>query len=284
MPVTFWTMTIATFTIAGFPPFAAFFSKDEILWKAYSSPNGSWIFWLIGLITAFITSFYMFRLWFMTFFGDYRGASADEGPGHGHDHADDHGRGHGPHESSWVMLSPLVILAVLSVVGGWVGIGGRFEHFLAPVFQSGVGAELATETAGEAVGTGAETVLMLISVGAACLGLFLAYLLYYKRRDLPSKIAQGLGGLYTTIAHKYYIDEIYAALFVKPLVDGSTAILWHGVDQGMIDATVNESAHVARQASDAARHMQSGNLRSYAGWIAAGGAAVIAYMVWMGVR
>jgi NADH-quinone oxidoreductase subunit L len=282
MPITFWTMTIATFTIAGFPPFAAFFSKDEILWKAYSSPNGSWIFWLIGLITAFITSFYMFRLWFMTFFGEYRGTSADDThDAHGHD---DHGHGHSPHESSWVMLGPLVILALLSVVGGWVGIGGRFEHFLAPVFQGGVGAELAQETAGEAASKGTETVLMLISVGAACLGLFFAYLLYYKRRDLPAKIAQRLGGLYTTVVHKYYIDEIYAALFVKPLVDGSTAVLWHGIDQGAIDATVNESAHVAREASDAARHMQSGNLRSYAGWIAVGGAAVIAYMVWMGVR
>jgi NADH-quinone oxidoreductase subunit L len=93
-----------------------------------------------------------------------------------------------------------------------------------------------------------------------------------------------LGVFYQTVLHKYYIDEIYATLFVKPLVDGSTRILWHGVDQGVIDAAVNNAADGSRRVSDAARHMQSGNLRSYAGWVAAGGAVVIAYMIWMGVR
>jgi NADH-quinone oxidoreductase subunit L len=288
MPWTFLTMTIATFTIAGFPPLAAYFSKDEILWKAYSSPYGSWVYWLIGVITAFITSFYMFRLWFLTFFGDYRGAIAHEGHDssragapapHGHEH------GHGePHESPWVMLSPLVILAILSFVGGWIGIGGRFEHFLAPVFQTGASAELAHETAGEAAGQGTETLLMLISVAAAILGLLLAWTLYLRRPQLPARIAASLGGIYRAVAHKYYVDELYAVLFIKPLVDGSTEILWHGVDQGVIDATVNNSATAARHVSDNVRHMQSGNLRSYAGWVAAGAAVVIAYMVWMGVR
>jgi NADH-quinone oxidoreductase subunit L len=282
MPWTFLTMTIATFAIAGFPPFAGFFSKDEILWKAYSSEYGSWVFWLTGVITAFITSFYMFRLWFLTFFGDYRGTAA-QGDAHGHDdHSHGHGHG-GPHESPWVMLGPLVVLAFLSLVGGWIGIGGRFEHFLAPVFQSGAAAELAHETSGEAAGTGTETLLMLISVGAAFLGLFLAWTLYFRRPQLPARIATGLGGLYQAVAHKYYIDELYNVLFVKPLIDGSTEILWHGVDQNVIDATVNNSASAARHISDNARHMQSGNLRSYAGWVAAGGAVVIAYMIWMGV-
>ncbi len=306
MPWTFMTMTIATFAIAGFPPLAGFFSKDEILWKAYSSPNGSWIFWLIGVTTAFITSFYMFRLWFLTFFGDYRGTAAahdathesadthamDDKKGHGrstHDIAaqarDTHGgHGHGtPHESPWVMLAPLVILALLSFVGGWVGIGGRFEHFLAPVFQSIPASELAHETASEAAGAGKETLLMIISVGAACLGLFFAWFLYMSKPQLPARIATSLGGLYRAVSNKYYVDEIYGALFVKPLLDGSTTVLWHGVDQRVIDAAVNDSASAARHVSDSARHMQSGNLRSYAGWVAAGGAVVIAYMVWMGV-
>jgi NADH-quinone oxidoreductase subunit L len=289
MPWTFMTMTIATFAIAGFPPLAGFFSKDEILWKAYSSPYGSWVFWFIGVTTAFITSFYMFRLWFMTFFGDYRGGgdAHDATPESADAHAmhDSHaGHGHGtPHESPWVMLAPLVILALLSFVGGWVGIGGRFEHFLAPVFQGGPVSELPQETAGEAAGAGTETMLMVISVGAAVFGLFLAWLLYFRRPQLPARIATSLGGLYRTVSNKYYVDEIYAALFVKPLLDGSTTILWHGVDQGVIDAAVNDSADAARHVSDGARHMQSGNLRSYAGWVAAGGAVVIAYMVWMGV-
>jgi NADH-quinone oxidoreductase subunit L len=286
MPWTFLTMTIATFAIAGFPPLAGFFSKDEILWKAYSSPYGSWVYWAIGVTTAFITSFYMFRLWFLTFFGDYRGATAHEGHDtragapapHGHEH--EHGS---PHESPWVMVGPLVVLALLSFVGGWVGIGGRFEHFLAPVFQSGMSAELAHETAGEAANAGTETLLMMISVGAAVFGLLLAWVLYFRRPDLPARIAASLGGLYRAVSNKYYIDELYAVLFVKPLLDGSTTILWHGVDQGVIDAAVNDSADAARHVSDTARHMQSGNLRSYAGWVAAGGAVVIAYMVWMGV-
>ena len=152
MPWTFLTMSVATFAIAGFPPLAGFFSKDEILWKAYSSPNGSWVYWLIGVITAFITSFYMFRLWFLTFFGEYRGASAhgshDSSPAGAHaprGHENSHGD---PHESPAVMLVPLGTLAILSFVGGWIGIGGRFEHFLAPVFQGCAAAELAHETAG----------------------------------------------------------------------------------------------------------------------------------------
>src|SRR5208337_1839790 len=141
MPWTFLTMTIATFAIAGFPPFAGFFSKDEILWKAYSSEHGSWVFWLIGVITAFITSFYMFRLWFLTFMGDYRGGEVAEHSGHSgaHGSANDPAHGHhgSPHESPMVMIAPLAILAVLSFIGGWIGIGNRFENFLAPVFQAG---------------------------------------------------------------------------------------------------------------------------------------------------
>jgi len=251
------------------------------LWQAFSSPHGSWIFWLIGVITAFITSFYMFRLWFMTFFGDYRGATASGAHGHD-DKAHGHGHGHGePHESPWVMLGPLAVLAVLSIVGGWVGIGGRFEHFLAPVFQAG--GEVVAETT-EGASKTMEYALMFVSVAAAVLGLFLAWALYISRTEIPARIAKSLGRLYTTVSNKYYVDELYSVLFIKPVVEGSTEILWHGVDQGVIDASVNNSASAARHVSDNVRHMQSGNLRSYAGWVAAGGAVVIAYMVWMGVR
>jgi NADH-quinone oxidoreductase subunit L len=284
IPWTFWTMTIATFAIAGFPPLAGFFSKDEILWQAYSSEHGSWVYWLIGVITAFITSFYMFRLWFMTFFGDYKGAEAgahshdSHAPAaHGHDAHGGHGHGE-PHESPMLMVIPLAILALLSFVGGWIGIGGRFEHFLAPVLTSPE-----SSMASEAANHSTETLLMGISILAAVLGFALAWFLYYRKRDLPQKIAQSLGGLYQAVVHKYYVDEAYATLFVNPLIEGSTDILWHGVDQGVIDAAVNDSASGARHVSDAARHMQSGNLRSYAGWVAAGGAVVIAYMIWLGV-
>jgi len=283
IPWTFWTMTAATFAIAGIPPLAGFFSKDEILWQAYSSPYGSWVYWLIGVTTAFITSFYMFRLWFLTFFGEYRGEQE-------HAHAGvsaSHGHG-GIHESPKVMLVPLVILAVLSVVGGWPH--HRFENFLSPVFHAGVTAYMPAEAAkaiaqGEQqTAGGPETLLMGISVAAALAGLFLAWLLYHRRPQLPQEIAQALGGFYQTVLNKYYVDELYAVLFVKPVVDGSAKLLWHGIDQNLIDATLDNSADGAREVSDTVRHMQSGNLRSYAGWVAAGAAGVIAYMVWIGVR
>ena len=279
MPWTFATMGIATLAIAGIPPLAGFWSKDEILGRAY---NANPLYWLIGIITAFITSFYMFRLMYMTFGGDYRGAPVGESHGHD-DHA--HGHGHGwPHESPWVMLGPLVVLAILSVIGGFVGIGSGFEHFLAPVFQTAPGAELAGEPSGEAANKGLEYLLMGVSATVAFAGWFFAYLLYSRRPELPARIATSLGGLYRAVVNKYYVDEFYASLFVKPLVEGSTAILWKGMDQGVIDATVNNAADSARHVSDNVRRMQSGNLRSYAGWVAAGGAVVIAYMVWMGAR
>jgi len=294
IPWTFWTMTAATFAIAGFPPFAGFFSKDAILWRAYSSPYGSWVYWLIGVFTAFLTSFYMFRLWFLTFFGEYRG----EAVGHGDHHMQvinsragapaPHGHS-GIHESPTIMLVPLVILAVLSICGGWVG-SERFDKFLSPALHSGMTAYSAQEAVPATPAPepkeqgGSESLLTAISVLAAASGLFLAWLLYLRRPQLPQEIAHALGRFYEALVHKYYVDEIYAAVFVKPLIDGSTRILWHGIDRDVIDAALDNSAEGAREVSDAVRHMQSGNLRSYAGWIAAGAAVVIAYMIWMGMR
>jgi len=177
-----------------------------------------------------------------------------------------------------VMLIPLIVLALLSVVGGLVGIGNRFEHFLEPVFGSGA------EAAGEVASRSTELLLMGVSVAVALLGAWLAYILYLSRPYLPQKIADGLGSFYQAVVNKYYVDEFYAKLFVKPVIDGSTTILWQGVDRKVIDDTVNNAADGARHVSDEVRHMQSGNLRSYAGWIAAGSAVVIAYMIWLGVR
>jgi NADH-quinone oxidoreductase subunit L len=278
IPWTFWTMTAATFAIAGFPPFAGFFSKDAILFQAFTSPYGSWVYWAIGVFTAFLTSFYMFRLWFLTFFGEYRG---EEASGHDQHSQSSHGHG-GIHESPRVMLVPLLILAVLSVCGGWIG-SERFDRFLAPVLHSG---SVVMETAPpmHAEEGASEVLLTGVSILAAFGGLGLAWLLYLRRPQLPQEIAQALGGFYQAVLHKYYVDELYAVLFVKPLVDGSTKLLWHGIDRDVIDATLDNSADGARAVSDAARHMQSGNIRSYAGWVAAGAAAVIAYMVWMGTR
>jgi NADH-quinone oxidoreductase subunit L len=199
------------------------------------------------------------------------------------------------------MVIPLVVLAFLSFTGGWIGVPGslggsnRFDKFLGPVFHSTIaaGAEghlLMSPPEGEAEGPAPETghatelIFTGISVFAGLLGFGLAWLFYYRNPQLPQQIAAGLGGIYQAVLRKYYIDELYATLFVKPLIAGSALILWHGIDQDVIDASVDNSADGAREVSDAVRHMQSGNLRSYAGWVAAGAAAVIAYMVWMGTR
>jgi NADH-quinone oxidoreductase subunit L len=292
LPWTFWCMTIATFTIAGFPPLAAFFSKDEILWKTWSS--GHHILWLIGFIAAAMTSFYMFRLWFLTFFGEYRGVTSDDA--HGHDSHGEHGHG-SPHESPMVMVIPLVLLAVLSFVGGWVGVpkamGGsnHFEHFLDPVFQSSAEALPAGEngtvpaegTAGHE-DSSAELMFSALSVGAAAIGFFGAWFLYYKRTDLPARLAESAGGFYRLVLDKYRIDELYGAVIIQPLIALSTNVFWKGIDRDIIDRGVDEGAEGALDTSDAMRHMQSGNIRSYAGWVDVGATAVIAFMVWRGLR
>ncbi|HWH58085.1 MAG TPA: NADH-quinone oxidoreductase subunit L [Terriglobales bacterium] len=320
IPWTWITMLIATCAIAGIPGLSGFFSKDEILWRAYQA---SWAYWIVGVVTAFMTSFYMFRLMFMTFAGEYRGAAGsshghEEHAGHGthlgRDAAGEapaphapapHGHGHGGvHESPWVMLGPLVVLAVLSVVGGWVGIPGslggsnHFDKFLGPVFRSSTPAVNAEHAqAGEAVppeqttegeepktGHSTEIMFTIISVVAGLLGLGLAWLLYSAKPDLPDRIADSLHALYTAVANKYWVDEMYATIFVKPLIGISTLVFWRGVDQTVIDGTLNGGAAGARELSDEVRHMQSGNLRSYAGWVAIGAACVLAYMVWVGTR
>ncbi len=296
IPWTFWTMTAGTMAIAGIPFFSGFFSKDQILWKAWSSPYGSLAYWLVGIFTALLTSFYMFRLWFMTFFGEYRGSLE-----HHHEPAGQETHAHQGHihESPKIMLVPMAILAVLSVVGGYVGVPdaldghNHFDRFLSPVFKVSAEAMPAGLKPGEPPPVAAEQraregnvelELTGVSVGAAFLGLFLAWLLYYRRRDLPDRIAAGLGWFYGAVRDKFYIDELYQAVIVSPLINGSERVLWKGVDVAGIDATADDSAYEARSLSDRLRRMQSGNLRSYAGWVALGAALAVAFMIWKGTR
>ncbi len=286
IPWTFWTMTAGTVAIAGIPPFAGFWSKDEILWRAYSQ-GPSKIIWALGLLTAFITSFYMFRLLFMTFFGEYRGKLESGGQAaHGHD---DHGHGSpghgGIHESPMVVLVPLMILAVLSIGGGFI----NAPKFLEPVFKTQVlfledhaaGKTPATEESGD---KGTETTLMIVSVGVALLGAGLAWVLYLKSPHLPGQIANSLGGLYRTVHNKYYVDQLYSFFLIAPLIAMSRKWLWKGIDQGLIDTVINDSAQGTSDLGGALKHMQSGNLRSYAAWLTLGAAVIVAYMVWLGVH
>jgi NADH-quinone oxidoreductase subunit L len=181
------------------------------------------------------------------------------------------------------MLAPLVILAILSVGGGWIG-AHRFEAFLAPATNMSAGTVRAASEAPAGEAGNAETLMTVASIAAAVIGFLLAWLLYHKRRDLPQKITQNIHALYVLVCDKYRIDEAYGWLFVKPVVEGSRLLLWRQVDVGTIDALVNEAADGAQGVSDQARRMQSGNIRSYAGWVAVGAAAVVAYMIWVGLK
>ncbi|MBZ5501636.1 MAG: NADH-quinone oxidoreductase subunit L [Acidobacteriia bacterium] len=265
IPFTYWTMFIATLAIAGIPGFAGFFSKDQILEAVQSGPHANPLLWLLGVVGAALTSFYMFRLVFLTFFGAPR---YDEHKVH-------------VHESPVNMTVPLMILAFLSIFGGWFAapklVGGvdHFTKFLDPVFSSYAlpGAEVAAEVPAEAAATPATELLHALTgvpVIVGILGLLLAWWFYIKNPETPKRLAQKARGLHALLLNKYYVDEIYAALIVRPLLWLSTNVFWHAVDEGVIDAAVNGTASVARASGGQVRKLQSGNARSYAAWIIIG--------------
>ena len=246
-PWTMFVLACASLAIAGFPGTSGFFSKDAILTAAYE--HAPWMFW-VGVVTAGMTAFYVWRAFWMTFWGEYKG--------HGH-----------PHESPWSMLGPLVVLAVLSLGGGFMF---NVPKILAPMFP------LPEEAANEGM-------LMGISVAAGLLGIGISYYMYVVNKELPGKIAGALGGLYRLVYDKYRIDEAYDVAVVTPLIEGSTTVLWHGVDQGVIDAAVNGVGHQAQGIGGVLKLIQSGNIRSYATWVAVGAVALlIAFGLSGGVR
>ncbi len=240
-PVTMWVLACASLAISGFPGTSGFFSKDAILTAAYA--HAPWMFW-VGVITAGLTAFYVWRAFWMTFLGEYKG--------HGH-----------PHESPWSMLAPLVVLAFLSLAGGWLF---NVPKILESMFP------LAEEVPGEAM-------LMGISIAAGLLGIGISYYMYVMNTELPGKITAALGGVYTLVYNKYFVDEIYDAAIVSPLVEGSTAVLWHAVDQGVIDGAVNGVGYESRGIGGILKRIQSGNIRSYATWVVIGSVAVLIVMV-----
>jgi NADH-quinone oxidoreductase subunit L len=294
IPITFLTMTMGVFAIAGIPPWAAFFSKDEILNQAFTSKNPiGKLLWLVGLVTAGMTSFYMFRLWFKTFFG----------PEHFEEHTDLHdhgaavyassgshavmvadpGESHAPgvHESPWIMLAPLVVLAILSFIGGWVGVpaamGGHDEigHFLEPVFANGA----TTEAAAARASRGLELGLVGISVLVAAIGFYVAYIFYYKKPRTAAAIASRAPALYRLVENKFYIDEIYGAVIVGPLLMFSRLFLGGLIDGGVVGGSGAAAGGLTKGLSSLVRRVQSGNIRSYAGWLALGAAAVLIVMI-----
>jgi NADH-quinone oxidoreductase subunit L len=268
IPKTYATMLAATLAIAGFPPLAGFFSKDSILFSAFQSENGGHILYAVGLLTALLTSFYMFRLVFLTFYGKPR---FDQH----HVHV---------HESPDSMTVPLMILALLSVIGGWLAApsfwGGTdyFSKFLEPVF--GGAAEGAAGKAAEAAAHSLELTLAVVAVVTSLIGWGIAYWLYYKNTKKPAELAKSFKGVYDTLLHKYYVDELYAAVVIKPLMWLSREVLWQRVDVQVIDGSVNGIARGTTEAGDNVRYAQSGNTRSYAVWVVIGALVILALVFW----
>jgi NADH-quinone oxidoreductase subunit L len=226
LPATSRTFLIATLAIAGCPFLAGFFSKDEILWMAYASPYGSPVLWVVGVLVAGMTAFYMFRQVFMVFFGECRA---------------DHDTQHHLHESPSVMTVPLWVLAGGSILAGYLGLphASVFEHWLEPVMGH-PGAEHA-----ETAGTGMELLLMVISVVVAAGGVGLAYLMYYRRRLRPETFSEALGGApYRLVLNKYFVDELYQLVFVRGTLLLCTLAAWF--DAYVVDGLVNLSATITR--------------------------------------
>jgi NADH-quinone oxidoreductase subunit L len=272
LPITYWTFVIGAIAIAGIPPFAGFFSKDEILYKSFSSGH-TWL-WGVGLATAALTACYMFRLVFMTFHGpSHTVAHVDAGhePHGAHD-----GHAH-LHDAPLPMAIALVVLAIGSIAAGWVGIGGRFERFLEPSF--GVSESTAAAQAGLAEGN-VETTLMIVSVTLAVAGILLAVYFFLKNRAAADRVAHSFAGVHSLLEHKYYVDEIYDAAVVQPIEIVSEDGLWKGVDVNVIDRTVNGVGHAVGGTGEVLRLFQSGSVRAYAASVFLGAVLVLGYYLW----
>jgi NADH-quinone oxidoreductase subunit L len=261
---TYWTFLVGALALSGFPFFSGFFSKDEILWKAYE--NAGLGLWLVGIVTAFMTAFYSFRAVFMPFWGQSRL---------------DKKIAHHVHESPRVMIVPLVVLAVLALLGGYMGLphflgGSAVESFLSPVFEEG--AHHAAEAGAHAANIGLEVIFLGISVMVAVAGIGLAYFMYVVRPTVPVNLARGLSPLYTLLSNKYYVDELYMAVVVNPLKGLAGWLAWIFDARG-IDGLVNGIAAFFGWSGQTTRKVQTGSVRNYALSILLGVVVLVGYFV-----
>ena len=259
LPITFWTMFIATLAIAAVPPFSGYFSKDLILEAAYDSGH-SWL-WFLGVITAGLTSFYMFRLIFMTFFGESRV---------------DPEREHHLHESPAVMTIPLIVLAILATVGGWVNLpdgllwGNAFVRFLTPA----VGAF-------KPIVEASPTSLSFVASVASGLGIALAYLFYLRLPGIPMLLAWRLQHLYNLLLNKYYIDQLYNFIVTRPLFWVSDNVLNRAIDSFGIDGAANGAGLAVQTSGQIARRAETGNVQHYAFVYLLGALGIVAYYLFL---
>jgi NADH-quinone oxidoreductase subunit L len=256
MRTTYRTFLAGTAALAGFPLLSGFFSKDEILWRAF---NSSIILWLVGIVTAFLTAFYAFRAVFLTFGGPSR--------------VDEKLVPH-IHESPRIMTVPLIVLAVLAVIGGFIGLPhlSAIEGFLEPVFASQETVH-AIETSGVL-----EWVLLALSAVVACVGIILARYMYLVNPGLPNRLSKRYASLYKLLSNKYYVDEIYGAIIVKPFMRLS-AFVKGVLEDEVVDGTVDRVALGTGGASQILRRIQTGYLRSYALAVLMGVVLITGYLI-----
>jgi NADH-quinone oxidoreductase subunit L len=290
LPVTYWTFLIGSLAIAGVPFLSGFFSKDEILYETFHA--GHTVLWLVAALTSLLTATYMFRLVFLTFHGERRhDAPAPEHPEpdepSAHDHGHGHDRGHGDghiHDAPPAMALVLIVLAIGSVLAGYVGVphalGGHnaLSTWLAPAFMPGA------ELAGEAVVSSEEAALELTLMGVSSLialaGIGLAAFIWLTRREIAARVAHTWAGVYTLLLIKYYVDEIYDAVIVRPLVRISQDGLWRGFDVRVVDAVVNGFGSVVDAGAAVLRRLQTGSVRAYAGSLFIGVVTILGYYLW----
>ena len=318
LPITYWTFLIGSLAIAGVPGLAGFFSKDEILFETFA--HGHTILWTIGILTSLLTATYMFRLVFLTFHGERRheAPSAEHAeeeeptahlshqpattslhPSHRPAPADSHSHGNHLHDAPPAMALALVVLALGSVLAGYIGIpaalGGHnaIASWLAPSFsarsvttlaegqvaEAGQEAGGAGETAAEGEG-GLELSLMVVSSIVAIAGIGLAAFIWLKRRQIANRMAATFPGVYRLLLNKYYVDEIYDATIVQPIRIVSQEGLWRGVDVHIIDGAVNGTASIVEGSSSVLRRLQSGSVRAYAGSLFIGVVLILGYYLW----
>jgi len=305
IPITYWTFVIASVAIAGVPGLAGFFSKDEILFETFA--HGHQLLWAVGILTSFLTATYMFRLVHLTFHGEERfhGAEpAHHAAAHGTGHSA-HGTAHGhsaPHDAPWPMATALIVLAVGSILAGYIGLphalGGHntLGAWLEPAFQAtncgqpvttGELAGLAIENCepgegGKAEGdrAGLELGLMGVSSLIALAGIGLATFLWLKNRQIPARLAAQYPGLHRLLLNKYYVDELYDASIVQPIKVVSTEGLWRGFDVKVVDGAVNGAGYLVSGVSIVLRLLQNGSVKTYAASMFVGAVAVLAYYMW----
>ncbi len=277
MPKTFLIFACGWLAICGIPPFSGFFSKDEILWQAFSSSQGSVLLWAVATLTALLTAFYMSRLFVLTFLGQprFKEAAAQDHGHHTAAHHDSHGSGHAisVHESPAVMLFPLAVLAVLSVVGGFMGIPHMswLEHWLHPVLA-------AAPSLREGVHHETEWVLMGTSVVVALIGMISAFTLY---SNLPrvEALRKSMGAAYTVLRNKWYVDEFYDFLIVKP-IQALSQLLWKFFDIKVIDRLVLGIGAFTTQSGALVRQTQTGSTQLYAFLMVIGFVSIVGYTLY----